>query len=55
MSEVKRQLSVSCTEKIELLHVLIYKALCFDVGQGHMNGVPNETHTHSCRFASLAC
>ena len=35
--------------------VLIYKALCFDVAQGRMNGVPNETRTHSCRFASLAC
>ena len=20
------------------------------VAQGHMNGVPNETHTHLCRF-----
>ena len=23
----------------------IYKALCFDVAQGQMNGAPNETHT----------
>ena len=36
-------------------HIVIYKALCFDVVQGQMNGVPNETRTHSCRFASLAC
>ena len=34
---------------------VIYKAFCFDVGQGRMNGAPNETRTHSCRFASLAC
>ena len=34
---------------------VIYKALCFDVAQGLMNGAPNETRTHSCRFASLAC
>ena len=34
--------------------VLIYKALCFDMAQGRMNGAPNETQTHSCRFASLA-
>ena len=35
--------------------VVIYKALCFDVAQGRMNGAPTETRTHSCRFASLAC
>ena len=35
--------------------VVIYKALCFDVAQGRMNGAPNETRTHTCRFASLAC
>ena len=34
---------------------VIYKALCFDVAQGRINGAPNETRTHSCRFASLAC
>ena len=34
---------------------LIYKALCFDVAQGQMNRAPNETRTHSCRFASLGC
>ena len=38
-----------------LLHYVIYKALCFDVAQGRMNGAPNETRTHSCRSASLAC
>ena len=37
------------------LTIVIYKALCFDVAQGRMKGVPNETRTHSCRFASLAC
>ena len=37
------------------LYILIYKALCFDVAKGRMNGAPNETRTHSCRFASLAC
>ena len=34
---------------------IIYKALCFDMAQGRMNGAPNETRTHSCKFASLAC
>ena len=34
---------------------VIYKALCFDVAQGRMNGAPNETRTHSCRSASLDC
>ena len=34
---------------------VIYEALCFDVAQGRMNGAPNETRTHLCRFASLAC
>ena len=28
---------------------------CLDVAQGHMKGAPNETRTHSCRFASRAC
>ena len=47
----------STKELIEILktHIVIYKALCFDVAQGRMNGAPNETRTHSCRFASLAC
>ena len=36
-------------------NIVIYKALCFDVVQGQMNGAPNETRTHSCRFARLAC
>ena len=36
-------------------YIVIYKARCFDVAQGRMNGVPNETRTHSCRFAGLAC
>ena len=35
--------------------VVIYYAFCLDVAQGHMNGAPNETRTHPCRFASLAC
>ena len=37
-----------------LAAIVIYKALCFDVAQGQMNGAPNETRTHSCRFASQA-
>ena len=40
---------------IEKMFIVIYKALCFDVAQDRMNGAPNETRTHSCRFASLAC
>ena len=31
------------------------KLFCFDVAQGRLNGAPNETLTHSCRFASQAC
>ena len=37
------------------LFIVIYKALCFDMAQGQMNGAPNENQTHSWRFASLAC
>ena len=37
------------------IKLVIYEAFCFDAAQGRMNGVPNETRTHSCRFASLAC
>ena len=33
--------------------MVIYKALCFDVAQGRMKGAPNETRTHSSRFASI--
>ena len=35
--------------------VVIYEDLYFDLAQGQMNGAPNETRTHSCRFASLTC
>ena len=35
--------------------IVIYEALCFDVAQGRMNGAPNKTRTHSCRFASQPC
>ena len=27
--------------------MVIYEALCFDVAQGRMNGVPNETRTQN--------
>ena len=37
------------------LEVVIYKAFCLDVAQGHINEASNETLTHSWRFASLAC
>ena len=30
-------------------------AFCSDVAQGRMKGAPNETRTHSWRFASLIC
>ena len=36
-------------------HIVIYKVLCFNVAQGQINGAPNETRTHSCRFARPAC
>ena len=35
--------------------VVIYEGLYFDLAQGQMNGAPNETRTHSCRFDSLTC
>ena len=38
-----------------LHHSWIYEALCFDVAQGRLNGAPNETRTHSCRFATQDC
>ena len=45
-----------CNWWIHFLHrIAIYKALCFDVAQGRMNGAPNETRTQLCRFSSLAC
>ena len=37
-----------------ILEEEIYKALCFDVAQGRMNGVPSETRSYLYRFASLA-
>ena len=37
------------------LGIVIYEVLSFDVAQGRMNGAPNETRTHLCRFASQAC
>ena len=33
--------------------VVIYEALCFNLSQGRMNGAPDETRTHSCKFSSL--
>ena len=30
-------------------------AFCLHVAQGNMNEAPNETQTHSCMFACLAC
>ena len=39
--------------KVEL--IVIYEGLYFDLALGQMNGAPNETRTHSCRFASLTC
>ena len=35
--------------------VIIYKTSCLDVAQSRMNRTPNETRTHSLRFASSAC
>ena len=35
--------------------VVIYESFCLDVAQGHMNGASNETQTHLCHFACLAC
>ena len=34
---------------------VIYEAFCLNVAQGRMNGTPNETRTHLCGFANLAC
>ena len=41
--------------EVEAGGVVIYEGLYFDLAQGQMNGAPNETRTHSCRFASLTC
>ena len=46
---------LSFVNELLFIDIVIYKALCFDVAQGRMNGAPNETRTHSCRFASLVC
>ena len=39
---------------ISLLHTCMFSACCLPprtyVGQGYMNGPPNATRTHSCRF-----
>ena len=52
-------LGSTLTQKSDLLTtntlIVIYEALCFVVAQGRMNGAPNETRTHSCRFASQGC
>ena len=40
---------------IRNMYIVIYKALCFDVTQGRINGALKETRTHTCRCASLAC
>ena len=36
------------------IYIVIYEGLYFDLAQGQMNGAPNETRTHSCRFAPSA-
>ena len=41
---------IVCTSYVE-----IYEGFWLDVAQGHMNGVSNETRTHTWTFASLAC
>ena len=33
-------------------YLVIYKAFCSDRAQGHINGTPNKTRTHSFSFAS---
>ena len=50
-----RQIFDLTREVKKLWNIVIYKALCFDVAQGRMNGAPNETRAHSCRFASQDC
>ena len=37
------------------LEYIIHEALYFDVAQGRINGAPNETRTHTSRFANQAC
>ena len=36
-------------------NVVIYKVFCLDVAHDQMNGVPDETQIHCCRFANQAC
>ena len=53
MSEVRTHYDI-VAEHISHYDTVIYEALCFDVAQGRVNGAPNETRTHSCRFASTS-
>ena len=52
---LKSEVTFFDKELATTMNVVIYEALCFDVAQGQMNGAPNETRTHSCRFSSLTC
>ena len=60
-TQVDILLNVSMFEyvlSLEHIYIRIFGNLlsfCLDVAQGHMKGAPNETRTHSCRFASRAC
>ena len=50
-----RELKKLWNMKMTIMPILLYEALCFYVAQGRIHGAPNETLTHSCRFASQAC
>ena len=52
---VTLRLKIDLVSYPALAEVVIYEGLYFDLAQGQMNGAPNETRTHSCRFASLTC
>ena len=41
--------------KIRQSNSLSFFFFYLDVAQSQINGAPNETQTHSCRFTSLAC
>ena len=44
-------LTITLLEEPQLKIIVIYKAFCSDVAQERMNGAPNKTRTHFCRFA----
>ena len=50
---MNKQIIIIISEKLRSSYdVLVIEAFCLNAAQGHMNGAPNKTQTHSWRFAS---